>query len=408
LDETSYAENFSFVADSNYRRRNGTNSTFNEAIFARIGFDITDTLSVDIEGRQQSEDRSTQSYSTTNGVTLGNYTYNDTRNFKEFTPRGTLTWKPTENQTLFIIAAKGTKPGGLNGAVGASAGLPTFEPEESNNLEVGYKVRLADGRGTLALAAYKNDATSMQLTTALANPVGGNPISVTSNQGDAEIKGLEADFRFRVTSNFGIGFTYSYVDATFVKGCDAEQYVFTSGGFNLAAPAGGAVNTCNLPVRTTPTTIALPNGTFLPFTGASGSIVGNKVPLVPETQASFNFDYSREFGTSGMTFFASGDVSYESEKYVQVHGGANTGETTLVGGRFGFSNDNWRLSIWGKNLTDENSIPIATRWFDIYQGTPSTFPSQAGISTGFGTGPRGFFYAPRAGRTLGAELKWTY
>lgn len=408
LHESSYNENFSFVGATNFRRISGTNSTFNSAVFARIGFNITETLTLDVEGRQQSEDRSTQSFSTTTGATLGNFTYNDTRNFKEFTPRATLSWKPTDNQTLFIIASKGTKPGGLNGATGASAGLPTFEPEESNNLEVGYKVRIADGRGTVALAAYRNEASSMQLTTAVANPVGGNPVSVTSNQGDAEITGFEADFRFRLTPNFGIGFTYSFVNAEFVKGCDAEQYVFTSGGFNLASPPLGTVNPCNLPVRTTPTTVAQPNGTFLPNPGASGSIVGNKVPLVPENQASFNFDYSRDLGALGMTFFASGDVSYESTKYVQVHGGANTGDTTLVGGRIGLSNDNWRLSLWGKNLTDEDSIPIATRWFDIYQGTPTTLLSQTGVSSGIGTGPRGFFYAPRAGRTIGAELKWTY
>jgi iron complex outermembrane recepter protein len=408
LDETSYNENFSFATDTNYRRLSGTNSTFNTALFARVGFNITDKLTIDVEGRQQSEDRSTQSYSTTTGVTLGNYTYNDSRNFKEFTPRATLSWKPTENQTLFLIGSKGTKPGGLNGATGASAGLPRFEPEESENLEIGYKARLLGGRGTIALAAYTNKATSMQLTTAVANPIGGNPVSVTSNQGDAEIKGLEADFRFRVTSNFGIGLTYSYVDATFTKGCDAEQFVFTSGGFNLASPPLGTPNPCNLPVRTIPTTVAQPNGTFLPNPGASGSIVGNKVPLVPETQASFNFDYSRKLGSAGIMFFASGDISYESAKFVQVHGGANTGDTTLVGGRFGISNDNWRLSIWGKNLTDEDTIPIATRWFDIYQGTPTTLLSQAGVSSGIGTGPRGFFYAPRAGRTIGAELKWTY
>jgi iron complex outermembrane recepter protein len=408
LDETSYQEVFSYTEAANFRRRDGTNSTFNTALFARVGFNVTDTVTIDLEGRQQSEDRSTQNYSRATGPTLGNYTYNDTRGFKEFTPRATLSWKPTENQTLFIIGSKGTKPGGLNGATGASIGLATFAPEESNNLEVGYKARISEGRGTISLAAYRNDATSMQLTTAITNPVGGSPTSVTTNQGDAEITGFEADLRFRVTANLGFGLTYSYVNAEFTKGCDAEQYVFTSGGFNLASAPIGTTNPCNLPVRTIPTTVAQPNGTFLPNPGASGSIVGNKVPLVPENQASFNVDYSREFGASGMMFFASGDVSYESKKYVQVHGGANTGETTLVGGRFGISNNNWRLSIWGKNLTDEDTIPIATRWFDIYQGTPTTLLSQAGVSSGIGTGPRGFFYAPRAGRTIGAELKWTY
>jgi iron complex outermembrane recepter protein len=407
LNEVSYSENFAWTENSNYRRRSGTNSTSNTAIFARIGFDITETLSIDVEGRQQWEERSTQNFSTTTGATLGAFTYNDTRSFEEFTPRVTLTWKPNEDHTIYGIVAQGTKPGGLNGATGQASGLPTFEPETSDNIEVGYKARLFDGRGTVALSAYKTDAAQMQLTTAVQSPAGA-VISVTSNQGDAEITGFEAEVRFKITENLGIGLTASHVNAEFVKGCDSEQYVFTSGGFNLAGVPIGQENPCNRPVRTTPTTVALPDGTFVPRAGASGSIAGNKVPLVPENQYSFNFDYQRSIGTSGLSFFASGDVSYEGSKFVQVHGGARTGDATLVGGRFGISNDHWRLSIWGKNLTDEDTIPIATRWFDIYQGTPTSLLSQTGINSGIGTGPRGFFYSPRAGRAAGVELKWTY
>jgi len=408
LKEVSFNDNFSYTESPEFRRLSGKNQTSNAAIFARASYDILENLTLDVEGRSQKEKRATQNFSTTAGATLGSFIYDDKRSFREFTPRVTLTWKPTENQTLFVIKSEGSKPGGLNGATGASIGLATFAPEHSDNLEIGYKVRLLEGRGTLSLAAYKNDATDMQLTTAVQSATGGNPLSVTTNQGDAEIKGLEADFRFRITENLGIGFTYSYVDAQFVKGCDAEQYVFTSGGWNLQGVPIGQVNPCNAPVRTIPTTIAQPNGTFIPNPGASGSIVGQAVPLVPETQASFNFDYTRDLGAMGMTFFASGDVSYESSKFVQVHGGARTGDTTLVGGRMGLQGDHWKLSLWGKNLTDDDTIPIATRWFDIYQGTPITLLSQAGISSGIGTGPRGFFYAPRAGRTIGLELKLNY
>jgi iron complex outermembrane recepter protein len=407
LSETSYSENFAWTENSFFRRRSGTNATFNTAVFARVGFDITETISIDVEGRQQWEERSTQNFSTTTGATLGAFTYNDTRDFQEFTPRVTLTWKPNENTTFYGIVAQGTKPGGLNGATGLASGLPTFEPETSDNIEIGYKARLFEGRGTIALSAYKTDAAQMQLTTAVQSPAGA-VVSVTSNQGDAEITGFEAELRFKITPNLGIGLTASTVNAEFVKGCDSEQYVFTSGGFNLAGVPIGQVNPCNLPIRTTPTTVALPNGTFVPLPGASGSIVGNKVPLVPETQASFNFDYQRTIGTNGLTFFASGDVSYEASKFVQVHGGARTEPATLVGGRFGFSNENWRLSIWGRNLTDEDALPIATRWFDIYQGTPTSLLSQTGVNSGIGTGPRGFFYSPRAGKSIGAELKWTY
>jgi iron complex outermembrane recepter protein len=67
------------------------------------------------------------------------------------------------------------------------------------------------------------------------------------------------------------------------------------------------------------------------------------------------------------------------------------------------------LSIWGKNLTEEDTIPIATRWFDVIQGSAASVGLTGAAATGIDTGsPRAFFYMPRRGRTIGAELKWTY
>jgi iron complex outermembrane recepter protein len=416
LSQNGYDLNFATAANSPtgvLTTYASLNKTANAAIFGRVSFDITDTLLIDVEARQSTEKRATQNFTNTPQGNRNGFSYNDIRSFDSFTPRVTLSWKPSDDMTVYGIYSQGTKPGGLNGAIGVLNGFPTFEPEESTNYEIGAKARLFDGRGTIALSAYQTKADAMQLTTAVQGATG-NLTSVVTNQGNAEISGIEAEFRFRLTENLGIGFTASHVNTEFTKGCDEFQYTLESGGFLI----GG---TCETSRRPTPTTVAQPNGTFLPTPGASGSIIGEKIPLVPANQASFNIDYSRAIGSNGLEMFASADVSYESTKYVQVHGGAETGDTTLVGGRAGLRNGNWKLSIWGKNLTEEDSIPIATRWFDIFQGSAA----QAGISgpppggnpcspvvtgaCGVDTGsPRAFFYMPRRGRTIGAELKWTY
>jgi iron complex outermembrane recepter protein len=436
LSQNGYDLNFVTTADAPSGVRTAfasVNKTSNAAIFGRVSFDVTPSLSIDAEARQQSERRSTQNFCAplrssptvvptcsgfvggvaVAGVTLGGFTYNDSRSFDAFTPRVTLSWKPSEDMTVYGIYSKGTKPGGLNGAIGVQNGFPVFEDEESTNYELGAKARLFGGRGTIALSAYKTDANDIQLTTAVAGATG-NLTSVVTNQGNGEINGIEAEFRFKVTPNLGIGFTASHVNAEFTAGCDEFQYTLESGGFLIGS-------TCESTRRPTPTTVAQPNGTFLPTPGASGSIVGEKIPLVPANQASFNIDYSRAIGANGLEMFASADVSYESTKYVQVHGFAETGDTTLVGGRAGIRNANWKLSIWGKNLTDEDTIPIATRWFDIFQGSAAaagipgpppggnacspSVTAQCGVDTG---SPRAFFFMPRRGRTIGAELKWTY
>lgn len=404
LSQNGFDLNFATIANSPtgvVTTYSSLNKTSNAAIFGRVSFDITDTLLIDIEGRQASEQRATQNYaSNPQGIRTG-IPYNVIRSFDSFTPRVTLSWKPTQDMTVYGIYSQGTKPGGLNGLIGVQNGFPTFEPEESTNYEIGAKARLFNGRGTVALSAYSTKADAMQLTTAVAGSTG-LLTSVVTNQGNAEIQGIEAEFRFKITPNLGIGFTASHISAEFTKGCDEFEYTLRSGGFLIGT-------TCETPLRTIPTTIAQPNGTFLPTLGASGDISGAKIPLVPADQASFNIDYSRAIGASGLELFASGDISYESTKFVQVHGGAETGDTTLVGGRAGVRNANWKLSIWGKNLTDENTIPIATRWFDVRQGAAAsvglTGPAAVGIDTG---SPRAFFFAPRRGRTIGAELKWTY
>lgn len=401
LEQTNFDQNFSFATDAEFARRSGTNSTANFAVFGRLSFDITEKLSIDVEGRQQTEERSTQSFSTAT-ANLGAFTYDDTRSFDSFTPRVTVNYAINDDMTVYGIYAKGTKPGGLNGALGVQNGFPTFDPETSTNWEAGFKSRLFGGRGTVALSAYKNDATDMQLTTAVVGS-GGLLTSIVTNQGNAEISGFEGEFRFRVTENLGIGLTYSRVNSEFKEGCDEFEFTLTSGGYLIGA-------TCEAARRTTPSPVPLPNGSTSPLAGASGSIVGNRIPLVPETQASFNVDYSRPLGSSGMEFFASADISYESSKFVQVHNQAETGETTLVGGRFGVSGEHWKLSVWGKNLTDEDSIPIATRWFDVFQGSSASVglppgPVSAGIDTG---SPRAFFYSPRRGSTVGVELKLNY
>jgi iron complex outermembrane recepter protein len=404
LTQNGYDLNFTSVANAPtgvLTTYASLNKTANAAIFGRVSFDITKTLLLDIEGRQATESRQTQNFTNTAQGVRNGFSYNDIRSFDSFTPRVTLSWKPNDDMTLYGIYSKGTKPGGLNGALGVANGFPTFDPEESTNYELGAKARLFDGRGTIAVSAYRTEANDMQLTTAVAG-AGGVLTSIVTNQGNGEINGIEAEFRFKITPNLGIGLTASHLDAEFKQGCDEFQYTLTSGGFQIGT-------TCETTRRVGASTVALPNGTFLPLPGASGSIVGQKVPLVPANQASFNVDYSQPIGSNGLELFASADVSYESTKFVQVHGLAETGDTTLVGGRAGLRNANWKLSIWGKNLTDEDTIPIATRWFDVIQGSAAsvglTGPAAVGIDTG---SPRAFFYMPRRGRTIGAELKWTY
>jgi hypothetical protein len=112
-------------------------------------------------------------------------------------------------------------------------------------------------------------------------------------------------------------------------------------------------------------------------------------------------------------------VSYESSKFVQVHNLAETGAATMAGLRFGFESDNLDFSVVGKNINDEDSIVLATRWLQTNYQT--FFAANTAPSTGWGTAtpiagagagpgasrsaPRGYFGTLRKGPSWGVEAR---
>jgi iron complex outermembrane recepter protein len=121
------------------------------------------------------------------------------------------------------------------------------------------------------------------------------------------------------------------------------------------------------------------------------------------------FDWQDDL-TDTMTYFANLNFSYESSKFVQVHNLAETGAAFLLGARVGVGGERWEVALFGRNLTDDDTIPLATRWFDLRHGFAPRVGGPAGIppaqvsmaDTGL---PRAFFAALRKSRTFGIEAK---
>lgn len=360
----------------------GTRTIRNEAIFGLIEADITERLTVTAEGRYAEETKTDSTSTATPSVT-----------FNKFTPRITADYALGNGGTLYGVYAQGVKPGGINGAVGEAVGMPTYEQEESDNFELGIKTPLPDvGLGTWSatLAGFFTDAKNVQLTSAVGSPAGAIT-SIATNQGEGEIKGIELDVSGAFNDILSGGLNYAWTDAEFTEGCDADEWILTSGGGNFNDPA---------------------NETGVDFSGlfpgagpASCSIAGRKFPLTSEHQASafLRADFAQA-GPFSSDFFVSADVSYESSKFVQVHNLAETGDATILGARFGFETDDWTLAVYGQNITDEDSIAIATRWLQtpyfITAFSPNTAPATASRSA-----PRGFFGTLRRGPQFGAELR---
>jgi outer membrane receptor protein involved in Fe transport len=387
----------------------------NKAVFGMLQWDVTEQLTVSGEVRYAEEtktliDRSTATSifcagDTSRAALFGfTGTCRAAGTFDGFDPRVTIDWKPTENLLIYAVAARGRKPGGFNGTAGVTAATQTgqesfitYLPEISTGGELGIKADLFDRRLRLSAAAFYNELTNVQLTSAIPNPSGTGAItSIVTNSGDAETKGFELEVRAVPVTGLDLSLGVSYVDARFTRGCDADEFILRSGGlrpnFDTQNPTPAGLALCDITGR------RLPLGS----------------PWTVNGSASYDIPLSNSY-----SLFTNANFSYEASKFVQVHNQAETGETFLVNGRIGVRHENFTIALFGRNLTDEDTINLATRWFDLRYGFGTrnlpagvgnpptrTFDGRpAQIETG---SPRAFFATLRKGRTFGLEMTFNF
>ncbi len=363
-----------------------TDEITNQAIFGLVSYDINDQLTLTGELRYQDEEKSRRDLNPQTGAELffGKESYTAT------TPRLTLDYQIDAERMVYFTYARGAKPGGLNGSIGEPIGFPTYKQETSDNFELGLKSTWLDGRLLINAALYYIDAEDVQLTTALPSQDGSAITSVATNQGAAETWGLELEARALINRNLTLIGSYALADSEFTEGCDDFEYTLNTGGL-LIAP-----------------------GTESP----ECSIKGNQLPLGSKHMLSLGLDFRMPLN-HGLELFAFPTYSYESKKYIQVHNRAWVPSTTMLNFRAGVRSDTgWEVAVFGRNLLDEDSPALATRWFDLRHGFNAFgIPQDQLIANGCDVNsgqcadaglPRAFFTTLRKGRTFGLELRYSF
>jgi iron complex outermembrane recepter protein len=410
----------------------GANSQYatilNRAVFGMISWDVTDALTVSAEIRHANEakrfiGRGTNVFAAGVGADLlaqfgcvATPALCITRPkgvFKGTDPRFTVNYDVTDNIMLYANYATGRKPGGFNGADGIAPGVvavlgreaPTYLPEKSKGFELGVKFDALDRKVRGSLAVYRNKLSNVQLSTAIPGAVGA-VTSIVTTTANARTQGVEFELSATPVRDFNLTAGVSYVDAKFTSGCDADLFIYQSGGlrpnFNTAAPTPAALALCD--------------------------ITGKRIPLGSPLTINGSAAYETDISGSIRGFITS-NFSYEGKKNIQTDNFAKTGSAFLLNARLGIKTDNFTIALFGRNLTNEDSVPLATRWFDLRYGSacrsdvpqfpsatcPSTVARPIGPTTFDGrpavaeTGaPRGIFSALRKSRTFGIEGSFSF
>jgi len=215
---------------------------------------------------------------------------------------GKLTLEHDVNTGVMAFAsiARGYKAGGANSGTFTSPEYPSVYGEETLwNLEAGVKGSWVDNRLTGQLTAFYLSRDDAQLRDSVG--AGGFFRYLTVNGEDATHLGTEAELQWQFSEDWRIAAGIGFLDA------ERDSYL----------DPGGLV-----PER--------------------------ELASAPSYNYNFRLNYGTESGVFGSIALAGRDAYFESNSHLQQRDAVAT-----VNASAGYQFENWRISLWSRNLLDE-------------------------------------------------------
>lgn len=337
------------------------------AIFGDFTFDVTDQISLSAGGRYTWDKRRADSLRQNYlgggspvfggaGVPFGapGTDFNGEREYKKFTPRFSVSYKPNRDHNVYASYSKGFKGGGFDPrGVGVNApdlnkdgirqdsevaSFLSFAPEQVDSYEVGYKGNFMGGALYVAVAGFYADYKDVQIPGSVGCSVGGIPsfCGIVSNAGKATFKGLEFESNARLGRDvltggdrINLSTAIGYIDAKY------KEYISNIGGV--------------------PTDVA-------DF---------RKVQNTPKWTASGTLSYTAPVGEGSI--YLGSTVSWRSKTYqfeipnpyIDQKGFA-LWDASIV---YTAPDDRWSLGVHGKNLMDKE---YKTSGYTLVAANPTT------------------------------------
>lgn len=137
--------------------------------------------------------------------------------WSKFTPKVSLSYNWTDDVMTYALWSRGYRGGGFNGRPSTIGAATTpYNPETLDNFELGFKTEFLENRVRLNGAAYVMKYKDMQQD--LDVPAPGTSTgreNRTINASKADLKGFELDLMARVTDNFTLSGNVGYLDAKY-------------------------------------------------------------------------------------------------------------------------------------------------------------------------------------------------
>jgi len=298
--------------------RNRSNN-FGVAGFGEMSYQLTDKLKVTAGLRYDYEKRE----ATFNGfgdavLTAGKVTdlqpdKTVSGNYSALSPKFALSYALNSRSNLYLTYMRGFRAGGVNAQSLPANIRQTFDPEYSNNYELGYKTFLADNKLSIGASAFLIQWQSLQFFNLVA------PFTYArENVGDAQSAGVELEISAIPAKGLQIDGSFGF-NATEYKSFDLKRVNFGTGQEIITAIGGKSLS--NAPSHTV-------------FLGVQYDYpISNKLKIVLR-----------------------GEVRNIGSYYTDIQNNIKQPTYTLLNTRIGLAYDKYSLFFWGQNLNNERYL----------------------------------------------------
>ncbi|RZT10326.1 iron complex outermembrane recepter protein [Duganella sp. CF402] len=219
-----------------YVFENGPTLSTSKAVFGQATYRVTNALRATAGARSTKDDKSRvgstnfQQAASFNPGTDFKLLNDAALSTRQTTWRLGMDYDLAPATLLYGSVSTGYKAGGFNdgcleGSTQFGLGCPAalavpaaaliYQPETVRSYEAGVKTRFWDNKASLNLSVFKYDYNNLQLSSVAI--VAGAPRFVTSNAGEASVKGLEAEGQLLPTAQDRISYALSLLDAHYVR-----------------------------------------------------------------------------------------------------------------------------------------------------------------------------------------------
>lgn len=299
------------------------------ALFGQATYDFNEQLSLTLGARYSEEKKEVES----SGGSPALPGAKSEETWEKFTPKATLEYN-TDVGMVYLTYSTGFKSGGFAYPFINAAGVDTtnaVDPENLDMWELGAKVDLLGNTLRLNAALYYYDYEDLQVNRNAGLGPAGIQIPVENAKG-AEVTGLEVDVTWLPMENL-----------TLTGGFNAMETEYTD--YDNATP-----NVYNTAVFPGPVVAA-----------TAYDATGDDMTRAPDFSAFLALEYAFQVGDATMplnlTYSYKGDYNFdlmpgtEANKIDELESDAYE----LINARLSYvpASEEWSVSLWGNNLTDE-------------------------------------------------------